>query len=268
MIYLNIDIKKGRSEFKQKNYKKALNYFEKIKEDDKDFEYATVFKISCLIELKQYGDALKLINPLIESNPYDELLWFDKVTCHIFLKEDEKALKALGEVERIVDNEDKSRLVYVAKFFNKLEVYDKAVEYCDKSLAIDENFKDALHEKSHAAIRLDDSEMIDEIADKFFEISKKDILSLTHVILLKLFAKNYSEALKIVENSVDDENKKETSQLFKLIIFKQICEDLDVQIWVNDVVDLSIDDALKLMLEFVESGKNHGIIKGVSYYIE
>ena len=267
MILLNINIKKGRSEFKQKNYKKALNYFEKIKEDDNDYEYAIIFKISCLIELKQYGDALKLINPLIEDNPYDELLWFDKVTCHIFLKEDEKALKALNEVERVVDSSDKRRLVYVAKFYNMLGVYDKALEYCDKSLAIDENFRDALHEKSHVAIRLDDVEMIDELANKLFEISDNDILSLTPVFLLKLFAKKYKESLIVIEDCIDDENKEETLVLFKTIIYKQLCEDLNAQILLTEEIDLSIDQALKLMFEFKESGKQDGEIQGVSYFI-
>ena len=176
-------------------------------------------------------------------------------------------MKALKEVERVVDVEDKRRLLYVAKFYNMLGVYDKALEYCDKALAIDENFRDALHEKSHVAMRLDDIEMIEEVANKLFETSNNDILSLTPIFLLKLFARKYKEALSLIEDSIDDKNKQETNDLFKTIIYKQICEDLNAQILLSEEMDLSIDDALKLMFEFTESGKNHGVIQGVSYFI-
>ena len=267
MINLNNDFKKGRNEFKQKHYEDALIHFDKISEGDEDFEYSLVYRIGCLIELKCYEDALEIIDPLIGKNPYDELLWFDKVTCHIFLKEDEKAFRALDEIERIVDRSDKRRLVCVAKFYNMLGDFDNSLRYCEEALAIDENYKDALYEKSHVAIRLNDVDMIEEIANRLFEISNRDILSLTPVILLKLFSKNYSACLDLIENSIDDEVKDETIEMFKFIVYKELSEELNAQILMSKEIDLSIDDALKLMFDFKENGCNHGEIYGVKYMI-
>lgn len=267
VINLDTNFKKGREQFKQRNYKKALGYFDGIPETSDDYEYSLVYRISCLIELKQYGEALAIVNPLISRNPHDELLWFDKVTCHIFLKEDEEAFKALDEVERIVDRQDERRLLIVAKFYNMLGDNDKALRYCDEALSIDGNYREALLEKSYVAIRLDDHEMIEEIADRLLEISSNDVLSLTPIFMLKLFSKNFRGCLDMIENSVDDEVKDETILMFKSIIFKELSEDLNAQIMLSGEIDLSVDDALEIMFGFKENGFDNGEIHGVKYII-
>ena len=261
------NFKDGRNEFKNKNYRKALEHFDRIGEGDEDYEYSLVYRIGCLIELKEYSDALKIINPLIEKNPYDELLWFDKATCHIFLNEDEKAFKAMNEIERIIDSGDKMRLVYVAKFYNMLGDYQKAIQYCDRALDIDECLREALHEKSLAGIHLDDADIIDSVADRLLELSDNDILSLTPVFLLRLFSKNYRGCLDLVENSDEDNVKEDTLKLFKAIIYNRICDDLNVRIMLDREIDMSVDEALKVMFDFIDSGCDHGEVQGVSYMI-
>lgn len=267
MIIVNTNFKNGRNEFKQKNYKKALSYFNEIDNDDGDYEYSLVYKIGCLIELKRYDEALEIINPLIEKNPYDELLWLDKVACHVFLNEDEKAFGALHELERIIDAEDKLKLVFIAKFYNMLGDYENALSYCDKALAIDENLKEALHEKSLVAIHLDDHEMIDGVADRLLEFCDNDILSLTPIFLLRLFSKNYRGCLDLVENSNDDDVKEDTMSMFKAIIYKQICDDFNVQLMMDSDIDLSVDEALDIMFAFVDSGCDNGVVRDVGYMI-
>lgn len=267
MIKLNDEFKQGRLEFKQKNFIKALKHFDRIREGDDDYEYSLPFRISCLIELKRYVEALDYLNPLIEKNPYDELLWFDKVTCHIFLNEDKKAYGALEAIERIVDPNDKARLLFVAKFYNRLNDYPKVIEYCNKALEIDKDYKEALMEKSFAALRLDDMEMINEIADRLLDISDDDIFSLTPVLMLKLFSQDYRGFLDVLEGSDDDDVKAETANLLKSLLYNRICEDLSAQILLTRDIEISVDEALEIILEFKEKGKDCGMIYDAQYFV-
>ena len=264
---MNSNIEIGKSLFDKGNYKKALCYFQAIRKDDVDYAYARVYQIYCLVQLKEYKRALKLINPMIEKTPYSEVLWFNKVVCHIFLKEDKLALKGLGELERIIDGADKNSLLHVAKLYNLLNEFDKALLYCNKALAIDNKFKEALHEKSLVAIGRDDDKMIDEVADSLLAISDGDIYNYLPAFLLKMFSKNYKQAYNIVVSCSRDGVSEDISILLKSVIYDKMCEDLRVTILTNAMIELSMDDALKIMFDFIESGKDSGNIGEVRYFV-
>ena len=47
MITMDSKINKGRIEFNDENYEKALTYFDAVGEDDEDYDYVLIFKITC-----------------------------------------------------------------------------------------------------------------------------------------------------------------------------------------------------------------------------
>jgi tetratricopeptide (TPR) repeat protein len=268
VIKLNNEFEDGRLEFDQKNFEEALNHFEQIGSDDEGYEFSLLYRISCLMKLKRYEEALSFLNFLIEKYPYEEILWFDKAWCHIFLGEKEKAFSALETVERVVDSTDKVRLLQVAKMYNCLNKDSKVIEYCDKALDIDENYREAVYEKITAIIDSDNQELIDDVSNKIIEMSDKNILALMPVFLLRLFSDDYGGCVDLLDYAVEDDECKDLIEMLKAVIFNSISEDLNAQILLTqDNVEIAVDDALKLMLEFKETGKDFGIIHGVQYFI-
>jgi tetratricopeptide (TPR) repeat protein len=219
------------------------------------------------MELKCYREALEVINSLISKDPYSEVLWSEKARCHIFLKEDGKARSALHELERIVDGNDKKSLLGVARMYFLLDDYGKVIEYCDKALAIDGNYRPALYEKALVASRMKDDEMIDSVSKDIIDVSDGDLFSLMPVFLLKLFSKKYEDCFEIVEGSKIDDVKKEFGESLKGVIYNYMSDDLNAKIALTQEIDLPVDDALKLMFEFKNAGKDHGEIRGVPYFI-
>jgi hypothetical protein len=148
-----------------------------------------------------------------------------------------------------------------------LEDYPKVIEFCNRALEVDRNYREALLEKSFAALQLDDFDMVNSISDRLLEISDGNILSLTPVFMLKLFSKDYAGCLDLINSSVDDDVKSETIELFKSVIYNKLSEDLSAQILMTQKIEISVDDALKLMLDFKEHGVDSGRINGVQYFI-
>ena len=83
---MNSNIINGKREYDEKNYGEALKYFDRVSSSDEDYSYMLIYKINSLMELEEYEKCLKLLNSLIEDMPYDRLLWYEKIRCHIFLK--------------------------------------------------------------------------------------------------------------------------------------------------------------------------------------
>ena len=263
---MNKKIKKGKNYFEKGNYRKALICFQAVRKDDADYDIAVRYKIYCLVELKEYSEALKIIDSSIAKNNDSEFMWFNKVTCHVFLNEDEKALEAIGEIEHLIDENDISSLVLIAKLYNILNEFDKALIYADRALAIDESFKDAIYQKSYVAIGLEDDEMLDEVADLLLKYSDDNMFDILPVFLLKLFSKKYRQSLNIIENC-KDEISPDSLELFKTVVYKRICEDMTVNILTVEECNLSVDVALGILFDFIDFGKDFGTVGDVQYFI-
>lgn len=261
------EFEQGKSEFKKENYKKALAHFELIKSDDDYYDVSLLYRITSLMHLKRYRESLSFLNQLIEEYPQEYLLWFDKARCHIFLKETDNAYVAVEHVERFIDSNDKNHLIYVSKLYNMLHDDSKAIEYADKALAIDENFEDALYEKYFVALRSCDDAMIEEISLKLYDMSDKSLMSSMPRFLLKLYFKEYVGALDLINDVVDDEVDYKYIKILKAAIYEHMSEDLSAQIVLSQKLELDIDDALEIMFDFKENGKDHGEIHGVNYFI-
>lgn len=264
---MNGNIEKAKVEFKNKNYRKALSYLNCVRKDDEDYEYAQVYEFGCLFELGCYGKALEVIDSLISKNPRGDLFWYEKVRCHIFLDENDKAEKALGELERICDEGDKRMLLRIARLHFILENFDKTMEYSEKALAIDEGFEPALYQKAMVALMHDDMEMMDDVSKRIQHVSKGDLFSLLPAVLMNLFSGKYEEAYGIIEGSDEDSIKEKFAGSLKKIIYKRMSEDLNAKVLLSQDVAISVDDALKVMFDFKNTGKDHGEIDGIQYFI-
>lgn len=259
-------IKLGKQEFDNKNYEKALSYFNEIGEDDVLYPVAQIYKFFCFMEVKSYSDALRSINYMIERHPYDGALWGEKARCHIFLNDNDNALKALGEMERLVDVNDKDALLRVAQLYSILDRQDKVIEYADKVLAIDENCRPALYEKMSAASDLKDEDMVDEVSDKILKISPDGFIGVMPVFMVKLFAGKYEDCYHMLE-SYGDGPKADIVEIFKMLLYEKLSEELNAQLTLSKVYNLKIDDAIKLMFDFKNDGIDHGTIHGIQYFI-
>ena len=261
---MNNKFEQGILEFENKNYEKAVIHFEGVGGDDEYYEYALSYRISCLMKLENYREALGFLNELIENNPYVDILWFEKAMCHINLDEDEKAFSALDSLERVVDSDDKVKLLHIAKLYNILNDNLKVVEYCDKALDIDENFREAILEKSTVVLKLNDPDAVDEVSKRIVDLSDNSLLSLMPAFLLKLFSKDYRGCLDVIGGC---EEGSESTEMVKGLVYKNLSEDLNAQILLTSEIDLSIDEAIGLLLDFKENGKDNGKIHGVQYFV-
>ncbi len=264
---MNSEIKKGISEYDDENYKKALSHFKKVSPDDEDYHYSLVFRVSCLMKLRCYREALPFINKLIEKEPYEDVWWIEKAWAHVFLKEKNQAYSALSHLERTVDVSDKVKLLQISKLYNLLDDDSKVLEYADKALEVDEDYKDALYEKITVLGRTHDRKEIDKVSKKLFELSDGKLISLMPIFLLRLFSKDYAGAVDLLDKCDDDEIGDEYIDNLKSVVYNHLSDDLNAKILVCEPADLSVDDALALMLEFQKTGKDHGKIHGIDYFI-
>lgn len=263
---MNSKIKKGRMKFNDENYEEALRYFNQVSEDDEDYMYVLIFKITCLMELERYDKALFLIESLLREDPEDELLLYEKIRCHIALCENTEALATLKVFENIISPDDKRMILCVSKFYKLLGDYANALKYCNDALQIDENFEDAVREKSLIGIGLNDHEMIDSSADKLSEIIGHHGMGMISVFLLKLYISKFDDCISIIEN-LEGDFKNDTLQMFKSIVYKELCEKFGVNLHVVGDVEISIDEAIRLLKNYAENGVDSGSINGVGFVI-
>lgn len=259
-------IKKGRIEFNNENYEKALKYFDEVREDDEDYMYVLIFKITCLMELERYDRALFLIESLLKEDPNDELLLYEKIRCHIALNENKEALSSLKVFEKLIDMSNKRMVLVVSKFYRILGDCDNALKFCNKSLEIDESFDEAVREKSLIGMDLDDYEMIDDCADKLSEIIGNRGMGMISVFLLKLYVSKFEDCILIIGN-LEDDFKDDTIEMLKSIVYKEWSEKLGVNIHLNEEIEVQIDDAISILRDYDENGCDEGTISGVAFKV-
>ena len=259
-------IEEAKKQYDEGNYESALDLLDNLSDELEHSKLALTLKFLCFMNLKRYDESLNVINSLIEIDPYNEFFWSCKVKCHYFNDGGEKALKALEELERITDNDDKEGLVTVAELFNLVRNYKKALEYCDKALALDENYIPAIREKAMAASSLGDNGMMSDCADKLLEVSEDEgVTKILIPFMLKLFSGRYRDCCNIV-NSVADLDG-EINEMLKGAIYKTMIDDLNIEIRISQDVEAYIDESLELLFDYHYEGIDSGLIKGVDYWV-
>lgn len=268
VITLKKLIEKSKEELENGNYELAIKYADEIRFDDKFYELAQFIKSKALILLDKYNDSLKILNELIRNNSYNELFWVDKLYCHVFLNEDEKAIKTLGEIDRVIDKKNKNLLLRVIRLSSLMNEYDFALKYCDYALEADPNFQEVLYEKAMIINNLDDKTELNQISNKLLELSDNSVLSLLGIFLLNLYSNNYRLAVDVV-NSMDFSNfeDEDYEDLLKIAVYNHICDNFNVALLIMGDENLSMDDVLKVMLDFVDNGVDNGVIDGFQYFI-
>ncbi len=263
---MNSKITKGRNEFNDENYEKALKYFDEVREDDEDYMYVLMFKITCLMELERYDKALFLIESLLAEDPEDEFLIYEKIRCQIALKENDDALKTLKTFEKYVSSDNKRMVLAISKFYRILGDLDSALKYCNYALEIDWAFEDAINEKSLIAINLDDKDMINSCADNLLEVIGEGSVSMISIFLLKLYVGKFDDCLDII-NRLDDEFDDEFRNSLKFVVYREFSENLGVEIRLNEEAEIPVEEAISLLKDYNEHGVNMGVIRGVAFKI-
>lgn len=266
VITMDSKINKGRIEFNDENYEKALTYFDAVEEDDEDYDYVLIFKISCLMELEKYDKALFLIDSLLAEDGDDELLMYEKIRCHIALDEKAEALDCLKKFERIVPKDNKNMILDVARFYKFLGEYKKALRFCNMALYEDEFFEDAIYEKALIAIALENEEIVDKCANRLLDVVEDDYYKILPIFLLKLYCAKFEDCVSIIDN-LEDKFEDETCDMLRTVVFNQLCEKLDVNIHLTEDVDLSVGDAVGLLLDYEQTGIKYGIINDANFII-
>lgn len=259
-------INKGRMEFNDENYETALKYFDEVSEDDEDYMYVLIFKITCLMELERYDKALFIIESILREDPEDEILLYEKIRCHIALGEDNEALRTLNVFENVISSDDKQMLLAVSKFYNQLDRFDDALRFCDMALGIDGYFEEAIREKSFIAAEIDNAEMIDWCAERLGEIYASNDRSMVFVFLLKLYVGKFDDCLDIVGN-LEGNLKDDTILMLKSIVYKVFSEQLGVNIRLSGDADIPLERAISLLKDYRENGIDCGNVCGVEFRI-
>ena len=266
VIVMYDELMKAKNEFDDKNFEKALEIINANEFDGELYRFAIVIKSACLSSLKRYDEELTAINEGIEKYPYDDFLWSRKVLSHYFNHDLDGAAKALEELERITDKDSKEALLNLAQKSELVGAYEKAVKYCDMALDIDENFVEAIQQKSLAATSLGDHDMMSDCADRLLEIRDNDLVSLMVPFILKLSSGRYKDCSRII-NSADGLDL-EYYELFKGSIYKQMICDLKIEIRSYELLDITIDESLNILFNYHYHGIDAGVVNGSQYFIK
>ncbi len=262
---LNFKFKACKKEFDGGNFTKALHILNEIGSDDEDYNFALMLKYNCLMGIGCYADALNVINFLIAENPCAYLLWVDKVKCHYFLDDLINANGALDNAERLVDLNNVGEIIGFVKLCNLLGDYVKALKYCNSVLDIDKNHIGALIEKALVSNILNDKKMMNECGDKLLEVADNNLSLLMTPFALKLFSGMYQDCFNIIlDITCIDSN---IGAILKKVIYNQMLYDLNIQIWTENSVELTIDESIMLLFDYRYGGIEFGEIKNVKYII-
>ena len=113
---------------------------------------------------------------------------------------------------------------------------------------------------------MNDYEIINSSADKLSQIIGGHGMGMISVFLLKLYVSRFDDCISIIEDLGSD-FKDESIQLLKSIVYKELCENLDVDLHISDGAEISIDDAIGLLKDYDENGVDKGIINGAKFKI-
>ncbi|MGN0177500.1 MAG: hypothetical protein ACI389_06685 [Methanobrevibacter sp.] len=261
---MNFRFNECKKEFDGGNFGKALDILNEIESDDEDYKFALMLKYNCLMGLGCYDDALVIINLLIGEDPYFLLLWFDKVKCLYYIEDLANAKVALKHVERLIDLEDVNDIICFVKLCNLVGEHETALKYCDIVLDIDDNV-DILLEKSIVSNIFNDKEMMSECGDKLLEVCEDNISILLIPFALKLFSGMYMDCFNVILK-IDSLDFK-MGEILKKILYNQMLCDLNIQIWVEKRIELTIDESIFLLFDYKYDGIECGEVKNVNYII-
>ena len=139
--------KQAMSFLGQGEVQKAIEFFDKALDFDKEYFPAWNNKGIALLELKRYKQALDCFDQVIRINGLDKMVWYNKGYTLLMLGEYQESVTAfdnfLYSYSKNNDDFYKFALYMQAKGLYGLKKYDKAVEILQSLLVVDENLVEA-----------------------------------------------------------------------------------------------------------------------------
>lgn len=264
---MNKNIKEAQKQLVNDNFEKALELINDIGSDEKNYGMALTIRYASFMGLKEFDNALDCVNSLIEIYPENKWLLIDKVKCHMYVDDEKLALKTLAELEKF-ELDDTDIIVQISRLYRFLDDYENALRYCNMALAIDEDCTGAIYQKAALAVNMKDESLILEVCSRF-EGSESDMVKILPVFFIRIFSQNFDGAYNLLLDwdSGGNEDIEKLRGLCKSLIYSQMSEELDVQLLLTGEVDLSIDEAIQLLLRYHKDGVDAGVIRNVNYII-
>ncbi len=145
--------------FEKGEYEKSLQVLQTILNIDKKYLPAWNCKAVAHLELHDYPMALESFENIIQYDPGDNLAWYNKGYVLQLMEEYEESKKVLdfflARYDKKTDDFYKFALYLQGKNCLNLNNYEDALISVDKSIDMDENFKEALELKHTIKNKLD-----------------------------------------------------------------------------------------------------------------
>ncbi len=122
--------------FQNKEFEKALDYYEKLYNKKSSQQYFTAY-LNCLLELKEYKKAEKLAKKQIKQNPQNPEFNVDLGVVYTYAQEPGKATNAWEQAIKNIKLDE--QVFAVAKAFVAIQQYDYAIETYLKGRKITQN---------------------------------------------------------------------------------------------------------------------------------
>jgi tetratricopeptide (TPR) repeat protein len=149
--------------FQNKEFEKALDYYEKLYNKKSSQQYYTPY-LNCLLELKEYKKAEKLVKKQIKQNPKNPEINIDLGIVYTNEEEPGKATSAWEIAIKAIKLDE--QVFAVAKAFIAIRQYDYAIETYQKGRKITQNDYPYSFELADVyAVKGDKTAMINEYLD-------------------------------------------------------------------------------------------------------
>ncbi len=118
------------------NFQKAMVYFRLCIENEPNDHQILYNLIYCIDNLKSFKEGVKILNEILEKDPYNELVWLELGKLHLELKNPNKALISF-DYAILCDEKFSAAYVEKAKLLQKNDKYLEAIENYQFSLTFE-----------------------------------------------------------------------------------------------------------------------------------
>lgn len=150
---VNLDYYLGETYFRIKDYPTSITFLQKVLAADEKHLLANFYLAYDYHMLRQFDIAVKQYEKLLSFDNSYLNAWFNIGVIYGEVNEWEKAYDAFCKVTEM-DVQDMDAWYNAAVMCNKMKLYDEAIVYCDKTLAIKPDYLNANFEKGFALCNL------------------------------------------------------------------------------------------------------------------
>ena len=169
--FINNLLSKGKDYSNNKEYKKALDSFNKVIEIDKNNKEAYYLKGILYTDLKKYKEALDNFNKVLEIDPNAKETYNVRGCINVYLK---KYKEALEDYNKGIELDPNCEIFYFNRglLYTELEKYEEALNDFNKVIEINKYNKRAYYNKGYLYVELKKYNEALENFKKVIEIDK------------------------------------------------------------------------------------------------